>query len=64
MKMKNKLLCSLFCILIANLSFGQENLVNNPSFEEITSCPSNYEQINYSVGWGILQTGGGGPPDF
>jgi hypothetical protein len=30
-------------------------LVPNPSFESYTTCPTNYGQINYAMGWDYLQ---------
>lgn len=30
--------------------YGQ-NIVNNPSFENHSQCPNNYNQVNYSNGW-------------
>ena len=37
---------------------AQNNLVINPSFEDIVSCPDVYGQINKAIGWDKLITGG------
>ncbi len=46
------------------VSFAQINLVANPSFEEISSCPSDIAQIGLAIGWSTLMNGGGGNPDL
>ncbi len=46
------------------ISFAQVNLVSNPSFEIITSCPNYYGQIDTALGWSTLKEGGGGSPDL
>jgi outer membrane protein OmpA-like peptidoglycan-associated protein len=45
-------------ILFQSIAFAQENpkssitnLVNNPSFEELKDCPTDYGQIEKAVGW-------------
>lgn len=43
------LLANLTAILIAQNQ--QYNLVNNPSFEDTISCPTNFSQINLAKGW-------------
>ena len=43
---------------------AQNNLVINPSFEAIYSCPNNPSQIDTAIGWGILLNGGGSTPDL
>jgi hypothetical protein len=43
---------------------SQVNLVQNPSFEDLSSCPSAYGQINKATYWDVLATGGGGTPDL
>jgi hypothetical protein len=40
---------------------GQTNLVNNPSFETYTACPTNSDQLKYATGW---QTFGESPDYF
>lgn len=45
-------------------SFAQVNLVPNPSFESISSCPTNYSQTQLAIGWDTLKAGGGGGPDI
>lgn len=44
-------------------AFAQINLVPNPSFENIYSCPYNY-YIDTAVGWSTPKNGGGGAPDL
>jgi len=52
-------------LLIAHtVSLAQVNLVSNPSFEIIYSCPSGGDQIDSAVGWGTLISGGGGNPEL
>ena len=46
------------------MCLGQINLVSNPSFEMIYSCPNDYYQIDSAIGWGTLKNGGGGSPDL
>ena len=50
-----------FTIIITN---AQVNLVSNPSFENLLSCPYAYGQINKAENWNFLITGGGGTPDL
>ena len=61
---RNIALGVIFMITLNAISFAQVNLVTNPSFELITSCPSSFGQIDSALGWGILKNGGGGTPDF
>lgn len=42
------LFCFLYC---AFQSFGQMNLVPNPSFEDYMQCPTAYDQIDRATGW-------------
>jgi len=44
--------------------FSQVNLVFNPSFEIIHSCPNGGSQLDSIVGWSTPISGGGGNPDF
>jgi hypothetical protein len=44
-------LISYFLFLISYLSYGQINLVPNPSFEDYTSCPSAPSQLPLAVPW-------------
>jgi len=62
--MKRFLPVSLLLLAIAFCGNGQVNFVVNPGFEILTSCPNNSAQIDSAIGWGILQTGGGGTPDI
>ena len=55
------LLISLFLTEEAN---SQVNLVINPSFENLSSCPSSAGQIIKAINWNRLITGGGGTPDL
>jgi len=50
LKMSSKIYFS-FLLLSVCFSFGQVNLVPNPSFEDTIMCPSTLDQINYSTGW-------------
>jgi len=43
---------------------AQINLVKNPSFENISGCPTAYNQIKLALGWDTLKSGGGGGPDL
>lgn len=51
------------CACISINGYAQINLVQNPSFENISSCPTQYNQINLAVGWDTLINGGGGKPE-
>lgn len=42
---------------------AQINLVKNPSFENLSSCNINYNQIKSAIGWDTLKMGGGGGPE-
>ena len=56
-----------FSVIFFALAFwgrGQVNLVVNPSFEQLYSCPNNAGQIDSVIGWNILLGGGGGNPDL
>ena len=47
-------------LMIAHtVSFTQVNLVSNPSFEIIYSCPSGANQLDTAVGWSTPINGGG-----
>jgi len=61
--MKNLLQILLYTIFYLS-SFGQVNLVVNPSFENLSSCPSNFAQISRAIGWDTLRNGGGITPDL
>lgn len=52
------LLAVLNCLHIA--SFSQTNLVSNGNFEDYTSCPNNFSQIDKCIGWHSA----GGTPDY
>lgn len=43
---------------------AQINLVQNPSFENFSSCPNAQSQIKLATGWDTLKAGGGGTPDY
>jgi hypothetical protein len=51
----------LFCF-VANQQ-AQINLVKNPSFENISACPSMGNNIKQAIGWDTLKMGGGGGPE-
>lgn len=46
-----KKLLVLLLLLGSFLSYGQVNLVPNPSFENYSTCPDNENQVDYSTGW-------------
>jgi gliding motility-associated-like protein len=53
-----------WCFLLSCYSLrAQINLVQNPGFENISSCPTFYNQIKLATGWDTLIAGGGGGPD-
>jgi hypothetical protein len=62
--MKKLLLLLSFCILhftFCNLnSLKAQNLVNNPSFEDYSTCPINSNQVQYSTEWDNFS----GSPDY
>ena len=62
--MKRFCLSILFLLSIAKYSYGQVNLIFNSSFESYIGCPTNGGQIDSCLGWGILQMGGGGTPEY
>jgi len=62
--MQRFLFLNLFLFIITFNSRGQVNLVNNPSFEDTISCPYDYGQISWAIGWNTLITGGGGNPEL
>lgn len=53
------IVCCSFLLTYSNNA--QVNLVVNPSFEEITSCPTYHSQLSLATGWDTLRNGGGGP---
>ena len=55
----NIALCIIALITHNAISFAQINLVSNPSFELITSCPSGFYQIDSASGWSTPKNGGG-----
>ncbi len=57
-------LCIIIFMMHNAISFAQINLVDNPSFESLYSCPNSFGQIDSVTGWGILLNGGGGSPDL
>ena len=57
----------IFISLWFSLAFygkAQLNLVVNPSFEELISCPTGSGQIEKALGWGTPINGGGGNPEL
>ena len=56
---KNKITCLtknskfflLFFVFITNVNVGQVNLVLNPSFEQLDSCPNNYAYMDLAKYW-------------
>ncbi|MEI6853347.1 MAG: T9SS type A sorting domain-containing protein [Bacteroidota bacterium] len=54
----------LILIFNINTAFSQINLVDNPSFEILISCPAGTDQIGLAVGWNTPINGGGGNPDL
>jgi hypothetical protein len=64
--MKNTIIITIYIVL---LFFGlsskcQVNLVLNPSFEDLNSCPTDNRQISKAQYWDTLVNGGGGTPDL
>lgn len=57
--MKKLLLFSFFAFYLT-LFCGAQNLVPNPSFEDMIACPDNTGQVDSCVGWSIAY----GTPDF
>lgn len=55
---------ALLVVCFGMITKAQINLVQNPSFEDISSCPTNYNQIKLAVGWDTLRNGGGGSTDL
>jgi gliding motility-associated-like protein len=43
--------CLWICVLINSASIGQVNLVPNPSFENVSTCPNSLSQLYYSDNW-------------
>ena len=61
---RNIALCVIAFIMHNAFSIAQVNLVSNPSFEDISSCPNNSGQLNRAIGWNIPINGGGGNPEL
>jgi len=57
-------LCVILLITHDVISIAQINLVSNPSFEDISSCPDGSSQLNRAIGWSTLKNGGGGDPEL
>jgi hypothetical protein len=52
------------CFVVLSVSVNaQINQVSNPSFENISACPTFYNQIKLAIGWDTLKSGGGGGPE-
>ncbi|MDD3875082.1 MAG: T9SS type A sorting domain-containing protein [Bacteroidales bacterium] len=63
-KILRKLSVCAILMIAYTVSLAQVNLVANPSFEMIYSCPNDFGQIDSAIGWGTLINGGGGSPDL
>ena len=61
---RNIALCVIAFIMHNAISIAQVNLVSNPSFEDIGSCPTNSGQLYRAIGWNIPINGGGGNPEI
>jgi len=57
-------LCVILLITHNAISIAQVNLVTNPSFELLTSCPDFGNEIDSALGWSALRNGGGSTPDL
>ena len=62
--LKNIVLCAILMVAHNIISFAQINLVSNPSFEMVSSCPSGNGQIDSAIGWSTPINGGGGNPEL
>jgi len=62
--LRNIALCIIVLIMHNAISIAQVNLVANPSFELIYSCPNAGSQIDTAIGWSIFKNGGGNTPDL
>ncbi len=60
----NKLLILSISLFLKEEADSQINLISNPSFEILSSCPVGAGQINKAVGWHTPLNGGGGSPDL
>ncbi len=63
-KFKAATLLSCCFIVLCSTTSAQINQVKNPSFENITSCPSFGNNIKIAIGWDTLKMGGGGGPEL
>ena len=54
--------CCFVALCLTNTA--QINLVKNPSFENISACPSMGNNIKQAIGWDTLKMGGGGGPEL
>lgn len=63
-KFKAATLLSCCFIVLYQTSLAQINLVKNPSFENISACPSMGNNIKQAIGWDTLKMGGGGGPEL
>ena len=61
---RNIALGVIFMITLNAISFAQINLVTNPSFEMIYSCPNGANEIDSAIGWSTPKNGGGGNPEL
>lgn len=46
-----KIYILLLILLTSKLTFSQGNLIHNPSFEQIDSCPYTLGQVDFALGW-------------
>jgi hypothetical protein len=51
-----KFYLTIIFLLITPFLFAQQNLVTNPSFENIYYCPDNNGELNHSMGWIEINT--------
>jgi len=63
-KLRNIALSVIFMITLNVISLAQINLVSNPSFEMIYSCPNGANEIDSAIGWSTPKNGGGGNPEL
>jgi len=62
--MKKLILFISYFLILTVFCKAQVNLVSNPSFEQLDSCPTSTGQISLAIGWDTLINGGGSSPDL
>lgn len=62
--MFKKLHYTIILILMANYMLLSQNIVLNGSFEDFSSCPNTYGQLNKAVNWFSANGGGGGSSEY